>query len=124
MIKKTLYFGNPSYLSLRNDQLVIQQKVGEKEAPGIIKKGIVRTIPIEDIGIMVLDHADITITQGVLAALLENTVAVITCDEEQTLKGMLLPLVGNTLHQERFRSQLEVNIPVNKQLWQQTIKQK
>ena len=51
MIKKTLYFGNPSYLSLRNDQLVIQQqKVGEKDAPGIIKKGIVRTIPIEDIG--------------------------------------------------------------------------
>ena len=80
--------------------------------PGIIKKGIVRTIPIEDIGIMVLDHADITITQGALAALLENTVAVITCDERQTLKRMWLPLVGNTLHQERFRSQLEVNIPV------------
>ena len=125
MIKKTLYFGNPSYLSLRNDQLVIQQqKVGEKDALSIIKKGIVRTIPIEDIGIMVLDHAEITITQGAFAALLENTVAVITCDEKQTLKGMLLPLVGNTLHQERFRSQLEVNIPVNKQLWQQTIKAK
>ena len=100
MIKKTLYFGNPSYLSLRNDQLVIQQqKVGEKEVPGIIKKDIVRTIPIEDIGIMVLDHANITITQGALAALLENIVAVITCDEEQTLKGMLLPLVGNTFFQ-------------------------
>ena len=47
MIKKTLYFGNPSYLSLRNDQLVIQQqKVGEKDALSIIKKGIVRPIPI------------------------------------------------------------------------------
>ena len=70
MIKKTLYFGNPSYLSLRNDQLVIQQqKVGEREVPGIIKKGIVRTIPIEDIGIMVLDHADITITQGAFSCI-------------------------------------------------------
>lgn len=65
MIKKTLYFGNPSYLSLRNDQLVIQQqKVGEREVPGIIKKDIVRTIPIEDIGIMVLDNAETEYTWG------------------------------------------------------------
>ena len=77
MIKKTLYFGNPAYLSLKNKQLVIKIPEIErnKELPEIIRKESVRTIPIEDIGVVVLDHKEITITQSVIAALLDNTYA-------------------------------------------------
>ena len=125
MIKKTLYFGNPAYLSLRNEQLVIRLPEVEKaNLPEAIKQESTRTIPIEDIGVMVLDNKQITITQGVLAALLDNTVTVIICDNKRMPTGMLLPLSGNTLYQERFRNQIEAAVPLRKQLWQQTVKAK
>ena len=125
MIKKTLYFGNPAYLSLRNGQLVIRLPEVEKaEPPDIIKQETIRTVPIEDIGVVVLDNKQITITQGALAELVANSAAVITCDSKCMPTGMLLPLSGNTLYQERFRNQIEAAIPLRKQLWQQTVKAK
>lgn len=126
MIKKTLYFGNPAYLSLRNKQLVVRlpEIERQKDLPDIMKKEATRTIPIEDIGIVVLDNKEITITEGVLAALLDNTAALITCDDKRMPVGMLLPLQGNHVHNERFRSQLNASQPLLKQLWQQTIKAK
>ncbi len=126
MIKKTLYFGNPAHLSLRNRQLVIRMPEVErnKELPDIIKKEGTRTIPIEDIGIVVLDNREITVTQGVMTALLDNTAAVITCNEKRMPTGLLLPLQGNTTQNERFRNQLDASLPLKKQLWQQTIKAK
>ena len=125
MIKKTLYFGNPAYLSLRNGQLVIRLPEVEKaELPDIIKQETIRTVPIEDIGVVVLDNKQITITQCALAELVANSAAVITCDSKCMPTVMLLPLSGNTLHQERFRNQIEAAIPLRKQLWQQTVKAK
>ena len=109
MIKKTLCFSNPAYLSLRNDQLVI--KLPEVVKAGNLtedfKKAAEVTRPIEDIGVVVLDHKQITITQGALEALLENNSAVITCDSSHMPVGLLLPLVGNTTQNERFRDQLD-----------------
>ena len=126
MIKKTLCFMNPAYLSLRDKQLVIKLPEVETadDVPEIIKKEAVRTIPIEDIGVVVLDNKRITITSGVLEALLENNCAVITCDSKSMPVGLMLPLVGNTLQNERFRDQLDSSLPLKKQLWQQTIRQK
>lgn len=123
MIKKTLYFGSPAYLSLKNKQLVLRLPEVERQSdlPESIKKEAVRTIPIEDVGIVVLDHREITITQGLLSALLENSVAVITCDSRRMPTGMLLPLEGNKLYNERFRHQLDASRPLLKQLWQQTV---
>lgn len=126
MIKKTLCFSNPIYLSLRNAQLVlhIPEVENNKTLPEAIKKEAERTIPIEDIGVVILDNRRITITSGAMEALLENNCAVITCNQKSMPVGLLLPLCGNTTQNERFRSQLEASLPSRKQLWQQTIKQK
>ena len=126
MIKKTLCFSNPIYLSLRNAQLVLHlpEVESNKTLPEAMKKEAERTIPIEDIGVVVLDNRRITITSGVMEALLENNCAVITCNQKSMPVGLLLPLCGNTTQNERFRSQLEASLPLRKQLWQQTIKQK
>lgn len=126
MIKKTLCFSNPIYLSLRNRQLVLKLPEIEScdELNPEFKKESERTIPIEDIGVVVLEHKRITITSGVLEALLDNSCAVITCDSRSMPVGLLLPLCGNTTQSERFRHQLNASIPLRKQLWQQTIKQK
>lgn len=126
MIKKTLYFGNPVYLSLRNAQLVIKlpEVVKNESLPDTFKEQTEVTKPIKDIGVVVLDNKQITITSGVLEALLENNSAVITCDSKSMPVGLMLPLYGNTTQNERFRRQLEASLPLKKQLWQQTIRAK
>ena len=122
MIKRTLYFGNPAYLSLKLKQLVVRlpQKDGENKD----EKELTRTVPIEDIGVVILDHKQITVTQALLGELLDNNCAVITCDSRQMPVGLLLPLAGNTVQNERFRLQIDASLPLKKQLWQQTIEAK
>ena len=88
------------------------------------EKANTRTVPIEDIGVVILDHKQITVTQALLAELLDNNCAVITCDSRQLPVGLLLPLAGNTIQNERFRNQLDASLPLKKQLWQQTIESK
>ena len=126
MIKKTLYFGNPAYLSLRDAQLVIKlpEVVKNNILPEHFKQKVEVTKPIEDIGVLVLDNKQITVTSGVLEALLENNCAIITCDSKSMPVGLMLPLYGNTTQNERFRHQLDASLPLKKQLWQQTIKVK
>lgn len=126
MIKRTLYFGNPAYLSLNNKQLVIRLPEVEKadNVSEIIKEKAVRTIPIEDVGVVMLDHKQITVTQALLEALMDNNVAVISCNSSHMPLGLLLPLCANTIPNERFRTQLYCSTPLRKQLWQQTIQAK
>jgi CRISPR-associated protein Cas1 len=126
MIKRTLCFTNPAYLSLKNSQLIIKLPEVESNSslPESFKAETIKTIPIEDIGVVVLDNKRITITQGVLEALLENNCAVITCNDSHLPVGMHLPLVGNTTQTERMRFQIEASLPLKKQLWQQTISAK
>ena len=126
MIKKTLYFGNPAYLSLRNGQLVIKlpEIVNNDTLPQSFKQQNVVSRPIEDIGVIVIDNKQITITSGLMSTLLENNCAVITCDSHSMPIGLHLPLNCNTTQSERFRYQIEASLPLRKQLWQQTIQQK
>ena len=118
MIKKTLYFGNPVYLSLKNAQLVIKlpEVVKISALPEGFKQMSEVTKPIEDIGVVVLDNKQITITSGVLEALLENNCAVITCDSKSMPVGLMLPLYGNTTQNERFRHQLGASLPLMKHI--------
>ena len=123
MIKKTLYFGNPIYLSLRNSQLVLKTPDADKLEESF-KREAERTIPIEDIGVVVLDNRRITITTGAMEALLDNNCAIITCNSTNLPVGLMLPLSGNTTQSERFRNQIDASLPLKKQLWQQTVRQK
>ena len=126
MIKRTLYFGNPAYLSLRKEQLLIQlpEVVKNETLPETFKDDAVKTVPIEDIGVVILDNKQITITHGVIEKLLANNVALITCDSSRMPLGLMLPLSGNTTQTERFKHQLGASVPLKKQLWQQTVQAK
>ena len=116
MIKRTLYFGNTAYLSLNNKQLVVRLPQVEKNdnLPEMFKKDSVANIPIEDIGIVILDEKQITITQALIAALLDNNVAFITCDDAHLPTGMLLNLCANHVQNERFREQIDASLPLKK----------
>ena len=111
MIKRTLYFGNPAYLKTANEQLVIEMH----------DSGESKSSPIEDIGLLILDHQQITITQALMAKLLANNTAIITCDHTHHPTGMWLSLDGHTLQSQKFQAQIEASVPLKKQLWQQTV---
>lgn len=118
MIKQTLCFSNPAYLSLHLGQIVIELPKTENTD----KRKFTR--PIEDIGILIVESPMVTITSGLMTALLENNVAVITCDSRHMPLGLLLPLEANTLQSERFQNQINASLPLKKRLWQQTIQYK
>lgn len=121
MIKRTLYFGNPAYLKTRDEQLLITLPDGGSQ---LEEKMRTTTIPIEDIGVVILDHQQITISQALISKLLANNAALITCDNSHHPTGLFLNLNGNTLQAERFATQLEASVPLKKQLWQQTVEAK
>ncbi len=112
MIKRTLFFGNKSSLTTKHEQLVV--KTVEREA----------TIPIEDIGFVVVEHPESYISIPLLTKLSENNVAVIFCDAKHMPNSMLLTLEGHHLQQELFKNQINASEPLKKQLWQQVVQQK
>jgi CRISPR-associated protein Cas1 len=114
MIKRTLYFGNPAYLKTKDEQLVFES----------IDTGETKSLPIEDIGVLILDHQQIIISQALIAKLLANNVAFITCDNSHHPTGLLLNLDGHTLQSQKFQAQVEATVPLKKQLWQQTVSTK
>ncbi len=134
MIKRTLYFGSPAYLSTKDKQLIIttpeqhSEIDNEEQSMDENERYKYRTnqnsVPIEDIGILILDNNQITITQGLLSSLLENNSAVVTCNSSHMPAGLLLPLSVNQIQQEKFEAQINASVPVKKQLWQQTISAK
>jgi len=115
MIKRTLYFGNPCRLSKKQDQLFFID--GDEKAEK-------KSIPIEDIGVMVLDNQQIQLTEALLMALMDNNVALITCNWQHLPYGLLLPMHGHHAFTEKVKAQVEASEPLRKNLWQQTVTSK
>jgi CRISPR-associated protein Cas1 len=113
MFFRTLYFGNPARLRMTDEQLSI-----ERDAMELV------TIPIEDIGILILDHPQITLSHALMQALLENNVVMVSCDFKHHPAGLLVPMEGHTLQSERMQAQIEASQPLKKRLWQHTVRSK
>jgi CRISPR-associated protein Cas1 len=115
MVKRTLFFGAAAYLSTKEEQLIIKYPNNDPSP---------KQVPIEDIGYLVLENPQITITNKLLEKLTYNNAAIINCDAQHMPIGLLMPLTGHTEQNERFRAQLNSSLPLRKQLWQQTIQSK
>lgn len=109
MIKRVLCLENPARLSLKLEQIVVELQ------------DATRTVPIEDVGVVILDHKQITITHALIDALLANNCAIVTSNDKHLPVGLMLPLDGHNLQSERFREQIEASEPLKKQMWQQTV---
>lgn len=113
MVKRILYLENPAFLSLKYRNLHIRFPA---------ESGLeTRDAPIEDLGIIVLDNPRITITQSLVAALIESKVEIVSCDSARMPTGLMLPLNGNSLQSKIFRAQAEISLPLKKQLWKQIV---
>ena len=105
MLKRALFFSTPFCLSLKDNQMVINTK----QMPDIKK-----TVPIEDIGFVVLEHQQTSITLPLLNALSDNNVAVIFCGENRMPNSMLMNLDSNTTQSESFRAQIDASEPIKR----------
>lgn len=112
MIKRSLYFGNPCYLKKKDNQLLIDFLGQKKDSV---------TIPIEDIGIIILDHYQIIITQQLITALNENNAAVICCNNSHLPYSLMLPMYGHHAFNEKIQKQIASSLPLKKNMWQQTV---
>ena len=115
MLKRALFFSTPFCLSLKDNQMVINTKQMPEEK---------RTIPIEDIGFVVLEHQQTSITLPLLNALSDNNVAVIICGKDYMPNAMLMNLDSNKTQGESFRAQIEASEPLKKGLWKQVVEAK
>lgn len=112
MLKKSLLLENKASISTKNLQLVIKTETRES------------TIPIEDIGYLVIDHPEIYLSIPALNLLIDNNTAVIICNTNHLPNGMFLNLNSHQIQQEIFKNQINASAPLKKQLWQQTITEK
>ena len=115
MVKRTLSFSRPYILSLKNCQMVIKMK----DDPDFI-----RTVPVEDIGFVLLENQQISITIPLLNALADNNVAVILCTDKMMPNAMFLNLDSNSVQGERYLDQINASEPLKKNLWKQTVEAK
>lgn len=81
-------------------------------------------IPLEDIGVVVVDSTGVTISSGALKALAEHGATLLACDDTHHPNGLFLPLVSNSLHGERIRHQAEASAPLKKNLWAAIVRRK
>jgi CRISP-associated protein Cas1 len=114
MIKRTLFFANPCRLTLKHQQLVAEMR----------NTGETRSVPVEDIGFVVLENPQISISMPLISEMVKDNVAVVFCDSTFHPSAMLLNLNGNHLQQELFSKQIKASVPLKKQLWKQTIEAK
>ena len=113
MIKRTVEISSgPVHLTIKHKQMLL--KKGEEE----------HSIPVEDLGLLVLSHPAISYTHQLLYELLEQNVAVLFCNRQHMPEGLLLPFEDNQLHQARLQIQAEATKPLKKRLWQQVVRQK
>ncbi len=115
MVKRTLSFSRPCSLGLKNCQMVIKMK----DDPDFI-----RTVPVEDIGFVLLENQQISITMPLLNALADNNAAVIVCTDKMMPNAMFLNLDSNSVQGERYRDQINASEPLKKNLWKQTVEAK
>ena len=114
MIRKTVEFSTPgTRLSVAHCQLVI-------ERPDLPKA----TLPIEDLGVVIVDDVRATYTQSVFLSLLEAGAVVLVTGRDHLPAGMMLPLNAHHFQTERHRAQIKTGVPVQKRAWQAIVQSK
>ena len=112
MIKRTLLVENKTVITTKNLQLILKSEIKES------------SIPIEDIGFLVIDNNETYLSIPAINLLVENNTAIIICGTNHLPNGMLLNLNSHHIQQEIFKNQIDASAPLKKQLWQHTIVEK
>jgi len=111
---KTIIFTNSGTLHIKNYQLVYQADDSNESI----------TIPMEDIGTIILENPQITITNYMLSLCSEYKITVLTCDKKHKPIGILTPFYQHSRNTKIALAHINIKESLKKQLWQKIIKQK
>lgn len=113
MIKRTVYISSPSYLRTQHKQMIVEFGGEEKGR-----------VPIEDMGILVIDEAQVTLSHQLIRALQDANCLIVSCDDKHMPQSYMLPFVGHTEQMQAQRAQLSASKPLNKNIWKQIVSHK
>lgn len=114
MIKRTLEISREAaHLAVKLDQLLVQPRGAEEQAT--------RSVPCEDIGVVLVDHPSTTYSHAALARLMDFGGVLVVCGADHLPVGMLLPMARHTEVVWRIQDQIGVSKPLRKQLWKQVV---
>jgi CRISPR-associated protein Cas1 len=114
MIKRIIDISEAAYVRLKHQQLVIEKQ-----------SEIVGQVPIEDLGVLILQHPAIVLTQQLIVACQKNKVVIVFCDEKHLPYSLILPIgEGHTLHNKILKQQIAISEPTRKRLWQKIVQHK
>lgn len=115
MLKRTLVFSNAMDLSLKLNQIVIAYRELPSETV---------TVPIEDVGVVVLENQMTKITLPLLNALADANVSVVFCNNKGMPNSMLFNMESNNTQGETLRLQIAAGEVMKKQMWKQIVEAK
>ncbi len=133
MIKRTIVISNPARLHLSMGQMLVEPIENHNDAQSIVNENQdeekkltskASSVPIEDIGMLILEHERTSTTHGLMQALIENNAAVLYCDPKHMPQGLILPMAAHQTFTEKVHKQLSASEPLKKQLWRQTVQAK
>lgn len=109
---RSVVIGNPAQLDFHQRALRVQQE------------GNTAHVPLEDISVVLIEHAQVTLTSALLSALADAQIAVLTVGADHHPNGVLLPYLPHSRALKVMRAQLDTSLPTQKRLWQAIVQQK
>lgn len=114
MIKRIIDISKQAYVHMRHKQLLIERE-----------NKVITSIPIEDLGVVILQHPAIVISQALIIACQQNNVVLLFCDARHLPYSVILPICdANSLHTRILQKQINVSKPTRKRLWKQVVQHK
>lgn len=112
MIKRSIVISNPARLSSGTQQLVIKNDDGEHK------------VPLEDIGFLIVESRQCTMTSALLDDCGKFNIALVSCDESHMPSGLHLPMSSHSTYTQRVRKQLEATDSLKDNIWKQLVSAK
>jgi len=114
MIKRTLFFANHCYLSVKNNQLLVSYRDPERQV----------VVALEDVGFVVVEDCSITFSMKFIELCSQYNIAVVFCDSKHMPDAMVQPFSAHTTHSETLQAQIKSKAVLKKQLWKRTVEMK
>ena len=108
---RVIFLANPVKLSVKNEQLLIDN-------------GEITKIPLEDIECIVSDTQQLSVTARLLSKFSEYAISFYVTDHSHHPCGVFLPVSRHSRHMSVLKSQIDMTLPTKKKLWKQIVVQK
>lgn len=114
-MKRTIFVTSPFHLCLKRGQMVFRGAADGSDAG---------SVPVEDVGMVVVENPEVLVSVPLLSALAERNAAVVFCDSRRLPSSMLVSLDANSKQGEMRIAQRGAKVTLKKSLWRQVVEAK